>query len=83
MAEKYGEIVRQIYLDFEANHDIEGEKAMAGILLDGLKYGNWPWSEAPKVGDAVLDSWMEHHGPRPSSNTGTWGPWGPEGRQGN
>lgn len=62
MSQKYSEIVRQIYLDFETNHDIEGEKAMAGILLDGLKYGNWPWSipaersQNPfKVGDRVRE----------------------------
>lgn len=55
MSQKYGEIVRQIHLDFETNHDIEGEKAMAGILLDGLKYGNWPWSlPAHTVSDADM-----------------------------
>ena len=49
MSAKYGEIVRQIYLDHEVNPDIEAEKTMAGILSDGLKYGNWPWSTPNKT----------------------------------
>ena len=46
MSAKYNEICEQISIDFETNHDLELEKVMVGILNDGLKYGNWPWSVA-------------------------------------
>lgn len=45
MSIRYNEICTQIALDFESGHELQTEKAMAGILNDGLSHGNWPWSD--------------------------------------
>lgn len=46
MSARYTEICIQVCKDYETNHDLEIEKVMVGILNDGLKYGNWPWTTA-------------------------------------
>lgn len=44
MSARYNEITFQIARDFETNHELELEKAMASMLNNGLQHGNWPWT---------------------------------------
>lgn len=79
MSKKYNEILEKIYKDFETNTDLEAEKVMVGILNDGLKYGNWPWSQGAYgagTTEEALAAMPE------GTQTRTWGPWGEEGRPG-
>jgi len=53
MTKKYHDVYMQIWADYETNQELEIEKAMVGILGDGLSHGNWPWTSTFKVGDRV------------------------------
>lgn len=45
MSQRYNDISTEVHQDLAVlNFDREIEKIMVGILLDGLTYGNWPWS---------------------------------------
>lgn len=53
MTKRYHEIYMQVFADYEINQELEIEKAMIGILGDGLRHGNWPWTGSFKIGDRV------------------------------
>lgn len=46
MSKKYNEICGLVSTDHEVEKVMTGEieKVMAGLLFDGLAFGNWPWT---------------------------------------
>ncbi len=44
MTKKYNEIYNQVLKDYETDQHRQFERIVVGMLYDGLKYGNWPWT---------------------------------------